>query len=58
MLLAMIGADVREIDERIATLPPAPDLGVDGRAALFAEMADLVDAAHDLETRAVALLAG
>lgn len=58
MLLGMMGADVREVDERIATLPPGPDLGVDGRATLFAEMADLVDTAHDLETRAVTLLAG
>ncbi|WP_433361144.1 BtrH N-terminal domain-containing protein [Actinoplanes sp. CA-142083] len=56
MLLAMIGADVRETDERIAALPPVPDLGADGRAALFTEMADLVDAARDLETRAVEML--
>ncbi|GAB1690926.1 BtrH N-terminal domain-containing protein [Krasilnikovia sp. M28-CT-15] len=58
MVRAMTGADVREIDERIATLPPATDLGVHGRAALFDEMAALVSAAHNLETRAVALLSG
>ncbi|GAA0464023.1 hypothetical protein Aca07nite_60390 [Actinoplanes capillaceus] len=58
MLLAISGADVREIDERIAALPPVPDLGADGRAVLFAEMADLVDAAHERESRAVELLAG
>ncbi|OJF15158.1 BtrH N-terminal domain-containing protein [Couchioplanes caeruleus] len=58
MMLAMTGADVREIDERIAALPPVPDLGAEGRAALFAELADLVDAAHDLETRAVEMLTG
>ncbi|MEU7907427.1 BtrH N-terminal domain-containing protein [Actinoplanes sp. NPDC049118] len=57
MLLAMSGANVRETDERIAALPPVPDPGVDGRAALFAEMADLVDTAHDLEARAVEILA-
>jgi hypothetical protein len=57
MLLTMTGADVREIDERIAALPPVPDLGAERRAALFAEMADLVDAAHDLEARAVEILA-
>ncbi|GGQ48344.1 BtrH N-terminal domain-containing protein [Couchioplanes azureus] len=56
MVLAMAGADVRELDDRIAALPPVADLGADGRAALFAELAELVDAAHDLETRAVKLL--
>jgi hypothetical protein len=58
MLLAMTGADVREINERIAALPPAPEPGVDDRAVLFAGMADLVDAAYDLEFRAVEMLAG
>jgi hypothetical protein len=58
MLLAMTGADVRGIDDRLAALPPPPDLGADGRAALFAEMADLVDAARELETRAAGLLTG
>jgi len=57
MLLTMTGADVRETDKRIAALPPVPDLGADGRAVLFAEMADLVDAAHDLEARAAEILA-
>jgi hypothetical protein len=56
MLRVMTGADVREIDDRIGALPPTADLGADGRAALFAEMADLVDAARELESRAVALL--
>jgi hypothetical protein len=56
MLLTMTGADVRELDERLASLPPVPDLGADGRAVLFAEMADLVDAAHDLEVRAVEMI--
>jgi hypothetical protein len=56
MLLAMVGADVRAVDEAIAALPPAPDLGADGRAALFDELAALVDAAREVEERAVECL--
>jgi hypothetical protein len=52
----MIGADPGEVDAAIAALPPVPDLGADGRAALFEELAALVDAAREVEERAVPAL--
>jgi hypothetical protein len=48
---------VTEVDAEIAALPPGPDLGTAGRAAVFAELADRVDAARSFEQRAVAALA-
>jgi hypothetical protein len=56
LLLTLCGLDVTEVDAEIAALPPGPDLGPAGRAALFGELADLVDAARSLEERAAAVL--
>jgi hypothetical protein len=51
------GATVRELSEQIDLLGAAEsDLPADQRAALFAELADLVDAARIAEETAVTLL--